>query len=774
MNNKETNKNFSQETLPEQSIEQESASPKDETEENLQASSELNSTIKKKLRFPIRSKLMGITSIVVFLSLAIVTFITLDIFRTDMSNMIAVINSRSSSLLADKIETKINDIIKNFKFINKIMHKASQNRGVYKEIKANFFGTQSDYIYTSFYQKNAFNHLELYNELFNDDRLKQISLDKETIKNGLKTKKDILNRIFSGETVVENVSPLFNAGIWLIGFPDVDEDGFLTSATVTLISIDSMLKMFLSGPGGGSLTRSFLVDSNGKILIHPDKKFILIAKDMNKHPGVARLFSSKTQKGLLRYTFDHTDSFAAYEKIAIINAGIITTIPAAKALEGVKTVQYRSILISLAILSLMLIFIYFFAHTISSPVKDLVKATKKINEGDYETSLVPKTNDEIGDLTQSFTQMANGLAEREKLKGALGKFVNEEIANQVLAGELKLGGDLTKATIFFSDIRSFTAISEKLSPAQVVEFLNDYMTRMVRIVQDTNGVVDKFIGDAIMAVWGAPVSHGNDAENCINAALKMRKELIEFNKDRGGPDKPIIKIGSGINTGEVLAGQIGSDDRLEYTVIGDAVNLASRVEALNKPFGTDILISTDTLNVVEGIFNVTPMQKIKVKGKEEPQQIYAVLGRKDDLSAPKTLEEMRKMVGIEPPKETKGTEEKEVKYEIIDEPKSKNKTNITDNEIKDNHKKNPSYSTQISSNEKEKENEKKSTTELHNPPKPHTSKKQTIEILYSEPLVNSTHILSGLAVFEEEMENHEKKEKIKDSREKRKNETIQE
>ena len=135
----------------------------------------------------------------------------------------------------------------------------------------------------------------------------------------------------------------------------------------------------------------------------------------------------------------------------------------------------------------------------------------------------------------------------------------------------------------------------------MVEFLNEYISRMVNCVNVTRGVVDKFIGDAIMAVWGAPVSYGNDTQHAIDCALMMRNELIAFNRGRGGAKRPIIHIGCGINTGEVLAGQIGSEERMEYTVIGDAVNLASRIEALNKPFGTDILISEDAYRLVPNI-----------------------------------------------------------------------------------------------------------------------------------------------------------------------------
>ncbi len=620
---------------------------------------------KKGFRFPIRIKLMIITSAVVFISLSIVMFITLDIFQSDMTNMVSVINSRSSSLLADKVESQTQETKKIIKFIYTAMQKSGRNSPLITEMEKEHFGETSDFIYAEF---RSAEKIIPPTRIFNTSLLSRIHLTPKIIRGIIQRKSELNGRISMGETVLENISPELNYSAWLLGFPILDQNQFVLGTAIAILRVENIAKNFMGAEGGG-ITRSFLVDASGKILMHPDGAFVQTARDMNKHPGVERLFSSKTQKGLLRYQYEKEDAFAAYERIPTMNAGVITTIPADKALEGVKTVQYRSLLISLAILSIMMILIYFFALTLSAPIKKLVSATREIEEGNYETSLKSKSNDEIGDLTNSFNHMARGLGEREKLKGALGKFVNEEIANQVLAGELKLGGNLAHATIFFSDIRSFTAISEKLTPTQVVEFLNDYMTRMVGIVGKTNGVVDKFIGDAIMAVWGAPVSHGNDAENCVNAALMMRRELIEFNKDRGGPGKPIIKIGSGINTGEVLAGQIGSEDRLEYTVIGDAVNLASRIESLNKPFGTDILISSDTLSAVEGIFHVVPMQKIKVKGKEEPQQIYAVLGRVDDPDSPKTIEDMRALVGIETPKEISDGEEKEVKYQIIPEKK---------------------------------------------------------------------------------------------------------
>ncbi len=214
---------------------------------------------------------------------------------------------------------------------------------------------------------------------------------------------------------------------------------------------------------------------------------------------------------------------------------------------------------------------------------------------------------------------------------------------------MSIGGERKNCAVFFSDIRSFTSISEKLEPEDVVEFLNQYMSEMVTCVKETGGIVDKFIGDAIMATWGALRSTGNDSLDAVEASVRMRERLLIFNKGRGSVKKPIIRIGCGINTGNVIAGQIGSSDKMEYTVIGDTVNLASRVESLNKESGTDILISENTYEDVKGKFNTVSMGEIKVKGKAKAQKVYAVLGRKGDPNCPKNLQELRKLVGIPTP-----------------------------------------------------------------------------------------------------------------------------
>jgi adenylate cyclase len=230
-----------------------------------------------------------------------------------------------------------------------------------------------------------------------------------------------------------------------------------------------------------------------------------------------------------------------------------------------------------------------------------------------------------------------------------------------MRGQIKPGGLPKHATIFFSDIREFTAKSDKFTkvfgieaPDRIVHWLNVYFSQMVNCVEKTGGTIDKFIGDAVMAHWGTVYTSGSptrDAFNCVYSALMMRKALYEMNKQRkrGDHSDPPICIGCGINTGIVTAGQLGSDMRMEYTVIGDPVNLASRIEALTKPLAVDILISENTWRMVKNNFITEEMPSVTVKGKKKPVRIFAVINHINVTKGPRTLAEMRKYLGFETP-----------------------------------------------------------------------------------------------------------------------------
>jgi len=360
-------------------------------------------------------------------------------------------------------------------------------------------------------------------------------------------------------------------------------------------------------------------------------------------------------------------SLGAFSRIGYSDSAVVSYVNEDVAFGMVYKIQKIIIWLTGVVLAASFLITLFFSRSLSRPIKKLTDASRQIQEGNYDIKIKSVSRDEIGELTDSFRDMAQGLVERERIKSAFGKFVNKELAELVMNNEVKIGGERKDVAVFFSDIRSFTKISEALEPEEVVEFLNQYIKRMVGCVNRTKGSVDKFIGDAIMAIWGAPLSSGDDPFNAVNASLMMREQLLEFNLDRGSVKKPVIKIGCGIHYGPVLAGQIGSDEKMEYTVIGDTVNLASRIESLNKAFGTDILISEETANRVKDRIRVIPMQKITVKGKSEPLTVYAVLGRIANPDSPKTIEELRRIIGTaDPSPEEKDLNfDKEIKYEIV-------------------------------------------------------------------------------------------------------------
>ncbi|HEY4521524.1 MAG TPA: adenylate/guanylate cyclase domain-containing protein [Candidatus Paceibacterota bacterium] len=207
--------------------------------------------------------------------------------------------------------------------------------------------------------------------------------------------------------------------------------------------------------------------------------------------------------------------------------------------------------------------------------------------------------------------------EKKKIKNIFGKYVSPDVLNQILKNpdKVDLGGEEKEITILFSDIRGFTAFSEKTDPKTLVNFLNEYFSLMTKIVIQNKGTLDKYIGDAIMAFWGAPVENKNQADLAVKTAVEMIQAIRKF---------PGLKIGVGIHTGNAVAGNIGSEERVQYTAIGDAVNIASRLEGLNKEFGAEIIISEKTKNKLENNYKLKNLGNAAVKGKEEKINIYSI------------------------------------------------------------------------------------------------------------------------------------------------------
>jgi adenylate cyclase len=287
------------------------------------------------------------------------------------------------------------------------------------------------------------------------------------------------------------------------------------------------------------------------------------------------------------------------------------------------------------------------ASRMSTALKRVTDALRRVEQLDYVHVDAVRTGDEIEDLAQGFNRMVDGLKERDKLRHTFGKYMTATVLEHLLAGKVSLGGESLRVTILFTDIRSFTSISESMDPQQLVGLLNEYFTEMVGIVMQEDGVVDKYIGDAIMAVFGAPVPKPGDPVNAVRAAVRMRRALHELNARLETRGVPRLRTGIGIHTGEVVAGNIGSEKRMEYTVIGDAVNLASRLESNTKELGVDVLISEDTYELVKDAIEARPVKRIGVKGRQQPVMTYEVLGLKGE--PPLESREPAKIATVPPP-----------------------------------------------------------------------------------------------------------------------------
>ncbi len=283
-------------------------------------------------------------------------------------------------------------------------------------------------------------------------------------------------------------------------------------------------------------------------------------------------------------------------------------------------------LVNLFFITAQFFSIFTFRRNIQGPINILIERMQTVAKGDFTTRSSVLSADEIGKLKGHFNMMVEGLEEREKLRDTFGKFVSIEIAKKLIDTKgIDLAGEEIETTVMFADIRSFTSISEGYTPRELIDFLNDYFSYMVKPISDNHGVVNKFIGDCIMAVFSPVFGLESHAESAVTAALEMRKALDMFNE---AGKYPPIRHGIGVHTGTLIAGNVGSEERKEYTVIGDTVNVASRIESQTKVYETDILISESTFSQLSDEYirriNAEKNEPVTVRGKSRPIILYSL------------------------------------------------------------------------------------------------------------------------------------------------------
>src|SRR3954447_17376201 len=265
-------------------------------------------------------------------------------------------------------------------------------------------------------------------------------------------------------------------------------------------------------------------------------------------------------------------------------------------------------------------------RSVLAPVRELVDATQRVKSGDFSARVPVTSGDEIGQLARSFNEMLTGLQERERLRAAFGSYVSPDVAERVMTeGELLEGEDV-ELTILFVDIRDFTPFAERSSARETVTYLNDFFGLVVPILERHHGHANKFIGDGVMGVFGAPERLRDHASRALAAALELADAVDE--RYQGS-----LRVGIGLNSGPVSVGSVGGGGRLEFTVIGDAVNVAARVENLTRSTGDAILLTEATRCLLDGDIDLEPRGEIPLKGKRDPVPVYApVLARQPEAA----------------------------------------------------------------------------------------------------------------------------------------------
>ncbi len=707
---------------------------------------------KKKKIFPIGVKLAIIIGVIVLASLGTVTylnsyFVSQDVRITAEENNLTV-NSRSASSVQNEINTVRSNVLQLLDLINATS--GGHNSAIARQAEIFFFERNSE-IAEIILLTNSNSNLSVHTRLRNTHFYVSNEIEFDKTDKYIEENQSALLRAARGETIAINASPFFGSPMISLLLP-YRENG-LEQICAIFFSLESISETL----GTGKINSTFMINDSDELLCHAENERILSGQSLKNHPLVKSMReNSQNNEESRQIIFDFTDEngltsqyIGAYQKIQIADICVMTTVPLDTVLEGVRTTRKNNLYLMAVVFFVSVIFILLFSRfAISKALRHLTASAQEIQKGNFNTSIISQLNsrrrDEIGILNQS-------TKDEQEFLNTFARFTNRGVAKAIARKEIDFEPHLKDVTIFFSDIRGFTAISDGFknrfgeeSPREIIGFLNDYMSRMVNCVTISGGTIDKFEGDAIMAVWGIlrddsldfenlPDSDANkkslaekhlnhikeDAVNAIRGTIAMRYALMQYNKDAEAftkaheneakaKYKPHIRIGCGINTGRATCGIMGSEDKMEYTAIGDSVNFASRTESSNKPCGTDILITQDTYNLLKKDFirceenNFTiPEQnsaneivvemipvEFEVKGKGA-QHFYGVVNmpgfnieeffkkadkefvldadcaRSVGKTGPKTLSEVRKLLGIPIPEfESVNLNEEENKIQV--------------------------------------------------------------------------------------------------------------
>ncbi len=448
-------------------------------------------------------------------------------------------------------------------------------------------------------------------------------------------------------------SVLAQAGVY-ISHPIANREGVVVGIVVVRVTAKSIGDI-VEDERQAKERVGFVVDGDGVVIYHPDVNMrykslgtlsaatqTTIAADQRfKLPKIESLGLDELDKvatgtkdaGHVRYFSgpEKTAEIAGYSPVRVNDWTVVASSPEAYFTAPIQR-QFQKVVITVVVVGAVFALLgLLFARSLVRPLNSLINASRALSRGDHPKAQAEVySRDEMGQLAETFNSMSKSVVERERERGIFGALVSPDVRDKLLAGKLQLGGEQIRVAALFSDIRGFSTISEKMSAPDIVAFLNEYLTEMTEAVKPWGGYVNNFIGDAVVVIFGAPLTAPEIEYRAVMAALAMRVRLEALNLRRLEVGEAPLENGIGIATGSVVAGQIGALDRCIYTVIGDAVNVAARLEALTKDVGQHILINNATfigLRHHPEIISVA-LGEHKVKGRTEPVVIHAITGVK--------------------------------------------------------------------------------------------------------------------------------------------------